>query len=168
MAKNNFTFTDKYMVFTEDGDTLIFDSKTDIRDYFGVSAKQLANWINQEGDDWPDGVESGILEAIYITRKAPAKPGRPAKQKEVYHFRHSYDGDRWQWCDQLFSTKEKLVEYLEAFLADEMRLEEDAIGAISTGVSGCSYAKWVDPKNKESKDYVKMEPISLDKKYFGD
>ena len=170
---NNKDYTlEEVLILTEDeeGDSIVFNTYKEFRDAYNISDAELDKMIEDFEAPWGGGT---IYKGYMLKRKSPSKgkSGRPTTKAQesmdsVLRFRTSCDGDHWQDHSELFTSKPKLVGYVEAFLLHETRIPDEDIKALCERLLQEGYAKWVNPDDKKDKYYILVQSEELDKLYL--
>ena len=105
----------------------IFTSLKAIKEYYNLSASELATW-RDEGE-CPDRDELSQIDDCTIVTLVEKKATKEITSlKEIYSFRTSEDGDHWDRCvGGFFSSMDQLVQYVEALLIDKGFMSDEDI-----------------------------------------
>ena len=146
-------------------DYYVFTSLKAIKEYFNLTASELATW--REEGECPDREELSSIddcEVVSLVEKKTTK--EKTELNEIYSFRTSYDGDHWERCvGGYFSSMDKLIQYVEALLIDKGFMSDEDINNACQTLKKDLYTKWVNPEDKKDKYYVKVETTELDNPY---
>ena len=167
MINEDFTF-DAVFILTEDekGDSIVFNTYEEFKEAYNLSNAELNKILEGlEGTPWGSG---DIINGYMLKRRSSSKGGNKPKEsrESVLKFRTSYDGDHWEYYDELFTSMPKLVDYVEAFIIAQALIPEEDVKAICERLLQDGYAKWVNPNDKKDKFYIHVQSEELDKLFL--
>lgn len=88
------------------------------------------------------------------------------EKKVIYSFRLSRDGDHWTNIGGYYSSITPLLEYAAPEILQWVNMPDEDLKVFCARMEEDFYAKWVDPKDKKNKLYVKVDMTPIDVPYY--